>query len=201
MGPLWDKAKWSGCGFFIDLESVELPLLLFCYKDIAAGIQIFEGWADLFKQKQLNIRISIIMHVSKKHPAWYRVHVGQDIFSVKEVEKLKGRHIMQTTRFHTMQPETTENIDRFRDAFGKCHKCGITAVAFSKKLEDTLYDKEKRFDRIIPISNVVFREAWEVGVNDMDSSTILPDDDPIIPDAHLEDAPVLELLKKKRMLK
>ena len=39
---------------------------------------------------------------------------------------------MQTTRFHTMQPETTENIDRFRDAFGKCHKCGITAVAFSK---------------------------------------------------------------------
>lgn len=199
--PLWDKAKWSGCGFFIDLESVELPLLLFCYKDIAAGIQIFEGWADLFKQKQLNIRISIIMHVSKKHPAWYRVHVGQDIFSVKEVEKLKGRHIMQTTRFHTMQPETTENIDRFRDAFGKCHKCGITAVAFSKKLEDTLYDKEKRFDRIIPISNVVFREAWEVGVNDMDSSTILPDDDPIIPDAHLEDAPVLELLKKKRMLK
>jgi len=64
-----------------------------------------------------------------------------------------------------------------------------------------LYDKEKRFDRIIPISNVVFREAWEVGVNDMDSSTILPDDDPIIPDAHLEDAPVLELLKKKRMLK
>ena len=199
--PLWDKARWSGCGFFVDLQSMELPLLLFCYKDITAGIQIFEGWADLFKQRKLNIRISIIMHVSKQHPAWYRVQVGQDIFSMSDIEKLKGRHIMQATRFHTMQAETSENIDRFRDAFEKRHKCGISAVAFSTDLEKTLFDKGKRYDRIIPISNVVFREAWEVGINDMDSSTILPDDDPIIPDAHIEDAPVLELLKKKRMLK
>lgn len=200
--PLWDKAKWSGCGFFVDLESMELPILLFCYKDIKAGIQIFEGWAELFKQKQLNIRISIIMHVSKQHPTWYRVQVGQDVFSAREVEQLKGRYVMQATRFHTMQAETSENIDRFRDAFEQRHKCGISAVAFSTDLEETLFDKEKRYDRIIPISNVVFREAWEVGVNDMDSSTILPDDDPIIPDEHLKDAPVLELLeKKKRFIK
>ena len=168
---------------------------MFCYKDIKAGIQIFEGWAELFKQKQLNIRISIIMHVSKKHPAWYRVQVGQDVFSMKEVEKLKGRYVMQATRFHTMEPETTENIDRFREAFEQRHLCGISAVEFSKNSEETMFNKEKRYNQVIPVRNIVFREAWEVGVNDMDSSTILPDDDPIIPDEHLNDAPVLELLK------
>lgn len=197
--PLWDKAKWSGCAFFVDLESIELPILLFCYKDIKAGIQIFEGWAELFKQKQLNLRISIIMHVSKKHPAWYRVQVGQDVFSMKEVEKLKGRYVMQATRFHTMEPETTENIDRFREAFEQRHLCGISAVEFSKNIEETMFNKEKRYNQVIPVRNIVFREAWEVGVNDMDSSTILPDDDPIIPDEHLIDAPVLELLKKKKI--
>lgn len=196
--PLWDKAKWSGCGFFVDLQSMELPLLLFCYKDITAGILIFEGWAELFKQKQLNIRISIIMHVSKQHPGWYRVQVGQDILSMRDIEMKEGRYVMQATRFHTMQPETTENIDRFRDAFEKCHKCGISAVALSTNLEETLFDKEKRYNRIIPITNIVFREAWEVGVNDVDSPTILPDDDPIIPESHKIDAPVLELLKRKR---
>ncbi len=196
--PLWDKAKWSGCGFFVDLQSMELPLLLFCYKDIASGIKIFEGWAELFKQKQLNIRISIILHVSKKNPAWYRVQVGQDIYSLRGVEKMQGRYVMQATRFHTMQPTTTENIDRFKDAFEKYGKCGISAVAFSRNLEDTLFDKEKRYNRIIPVRNVVFREAWEVGINDVDCATVLPDDDPIIPDEHLNDAPVLELLKEKK---
>ena len=198
--PLWDKAKWKGCAFFIDLQSVDLPVMLFCYKDITYGVKIFEGWSEMFNQKQFNIRISFIMHVSKKHPAWYRVQVGQDINSLKDEEKLKGRYVIQTTRFHTMEPETTENIDRFRRAFEQRHLCGISAVYLSdsNNIEDSIYSKEQRYNKIIPVRNVVFREAWEVGVNDMDSSTILPDDDPIIPKEHINDAPVLELLKKKK---
>ena len=195
--PLWDKAKWSGCGFYEDSQ-IDVPVLLFCFKEIDAGIKIFEGWAELFKQKQLNIRIAFIMHVDKNHPAWYRVQVGQDIFSMREEKMKKGRFVMQATRFHTMQPETTDNIDRFRAAFEKSHKCGISAVAFSTNLEETLFDKEKRYSMIIPVKNIVFREAWEVGVHDMDNSTILPDDEPIIPEEHKSDAPVIELLKEKR---
>ena len=195
--PLWDKAKWSGCGFLVNLQSMETPVLLLCYKDILAGIKIFEGWTTLFKQKKLNIRISIIMHVNKKHPAWYRVQIGQDVYSMREVEELKGRYVIQATRLHTMEPETSENLDRFRNAFEKRHLCGISAVELSENIGDSLYNKEKRYNKIIPVSNVVFREAWEVGVNDIDSSTILPDDDPIIPTEHLNDAPVIELLKKR----
>ena len=61
-----------------------------------------------------------------------------------------------------------------------------------------LDDKTKRSNHLIPINNVFFREAWEVGLNDIDSVAVLPDDDPIIPENHLSDAPVLEVLRKKR---
>ena len=64
-----------------------------------------------------------------------------------------------------------------------------------------IYEKDRRYDNLIPLRNVVFREAWEVGINDMDNATILPDDDPIIPEEHLNDAPVLELLEKKRKIR
>jgi len=198
--PLWNQAKWQGCGFYIDLEAKDLPILLFCYKDITAGIKIFEGWSELYKQKELNIRISIIMHISKKHPAWYRVQVGQDIMTMMDADKMKeeGRHVMQATRFHTMEPNTTENIDRFRAFFEQRRCCGISAVAIDENNEMALYDKDKRYGMIIPVRNVVFREAWEIGVNDMDCSTILSDDDPIIPEEHQSDAPILTLLDAKR---
>ena len=195
--PLWDRAKWSGCGFFEDAQ-VGVPVLLFCFKGIDAGIKIFEGWAELFNQKQLNIRISIILHVDRKHPAWYRVQIGQDIESLKDMDMTKGRYVMQATRMHTMEPDNTDNIDRFRKSFEVRHLCGISAVAFSTNLEESLFDKEKRFNSIIPVRNVMFREAWEVGINDMDSSAIFPDDEPIIPEEHINDAPVNELLKEKR---
>ena len=40
---------------------------------------------------------------------------------------------------------------------------------------------------------IEFREAWTIGVGDIDSPGVLPDDDPIIP-ARVSDAPVCKLL-------
>ena len=202
---LWDQAKWSGCGFYIDQQSLDRPMLLFCYKDIKAGIRIFEGWVDLFNRKELNIRIAFIMHINKKHPAWYRVEVGQDIHSLMG-EKVpdngsKMRHVMQATRMHTMEPNTTENIDRFRREFERCHTCGISAVAMNENNEMEIFDKEKRFEKMIPVTNVVFREAWEIGINDQDCAAILPNDDPIIPEEYQHDAPVLKLMEEKNKRK
>lgn len=199
--PLWDRAEWKGCGFFIDRLSIDKPVLFLCYMNIDAGIKIFEGWTELLKRKELNIRIAFILHVDKKHPSWYRVQVGQDIASLRELKQEKGRYVMQATRFHTMNAETSENIDTFRQEFERNHICLLSAVAINEKKEMAIYEKDRRYDNLIPLRNVVFREAWEVGINDMDNATILPDDDPIIPEEHLNDAPVLELLEKKRKIR
>jgi hypothetical protein len=41
------------------------------------------------------------------------------------------------------------------------------------------------------------RDAWTIGVNDIDGPGVMPDDDVSIPADRLNDAPVLELLKWK----
>jgi hypothetical protein len=42
------------------------------------------------------------------------------------------------------------------------------------------------------------REAWTIGVNDIDGSGVLPEDDVPIPPEHESDAPVRELLRRQR---
>lgn len=198
---LWNQAKWKGCGYLKNrLFPSHQPVLLFCYKDITAGIKIFEGWLERFKQNQLNIRISFIMHIDRMHPTWYRVKVCQDILSMKEVIKNDKDilHVSQSARIHTMQPKTTENIDMFRREFELCKVCGITAVAMNDNNEMNLSDKNQRFGKLIPVQNIVFREAWEIGINDQDNVAILPNDDPIIPEEHMCDAPVWEVLQKRK---
>lgn len=66
------------------------------------------------------------------------------------------------------------------------------------KNEMDLFDKNKRYGKLIPVQNIVFREAWEIGINDQDYVAILPNDDPIIPEEHLYDAPVLKVLQNKK---
>lgn len=193
---LWNKAKWKGCGFFIDTYMLDRPILFFAYQNIVEGIKIFDGWEKSFMKKELNIRISFLFHVDKSHPAWYRVHVCQDLEPLKN--SIKSRHVTQASRMHTMQAFTSENIDNFRLFYERCHGCHIAAVYMNDQNQMVLDDKTKRSNHLIPINNVFFREAWEVGLNDIDSVAVLPDDDPIIPENHLSDAPVLEVLRKQR---
>lgn len=44
---------------------------------------------------------------------------------------------------------------------------------------------------------LIVRDAWEVGVNDLDSMAILPADDPVVPEA-AGAPPVAEVLKRIR---
>ena len=97
-----------------------------------------------------------------------------------------------------MQAYTSENIDNFRLFYERCHGCHIAAVYMNDQNQMVLNDKTKRSNHLIPVSNVIFKEAWEVGLNDIDSVAILSGDNPIIPEDHLCDAPVLEVLNKKQ---
>lgn len=194
--PLWDKAKWKGCGFSIDIYMSDRPILFFAYQNIVEGIKIFDGWKKLYMKKELNIRISFLFHVDKNHPAWYRVHVCQDLELLKN--SIKSRYVTQASRMQTMHAYTSENIDNFRLLYERYHGCHIAPVYMNSQNQMVLDDKSKRSNHLIPVNNVIFREAWEVGLNDIDSVAILSDDNPIIPEDHLCDAPVLEVLKKKQ---
>lgn len=196
--PLWDQAKWKGCGFILDTYRMDAPLLLFCYNNIDYGRKIFEGWMKLHNKNELNLKVSFILHIDKEHPAWYRVHVGEDLEVYKESMKEDRQRIVQVNRIHTMNAMTSENLDNFRHFYYMKGRCCISAVMMGC---DNQMNFKQKFRYVLPLKNVVFREAWEIGVNDVDSATILPDDHPIIPEEHKNNAPVIELLERKRSRK
>lgn len=193
--PLWEKAKWSGCGFYFDTLEKDVPILLFCYQDINYGRKIFEGWMELQKKQELNLRVSFVLHIDKNHPAWYRVHICHDIEAYKNSLTEIGRHVVQTSKYRTMNANTSDNLDRFRRLFSMKGECGISAVYLNS---DKQMDFNQKFKYILPLNNVIFREAWEIGINDIDSLLIEPDDNPIIPNEHKKDAPIIELLERKK---
>ena len=107
-----------------------------------------------------------------------------------------SRYVVTSSRFHLMQPSDDTNIRMFREQYSKFHYAGISAAeTVNNQLPS---DSNKRYPRVIPITNIEFREAWTIGENDPDSMAILPTDKPIIPQGKEQEAPVLKLIETKK---
>ena len=194
--PLWDKAKWKGCGYITSVDHSQRPIMIFLYNDMEYGKRIFETWENKFRENKLSIRISIILGIDKKHPNWYKVLVSPDLDDILRGDKDKGYYVMAITRCHLMQANTNRSLEAFREHFKRCGVAGISAVeALNNQLSK---DLSKWYPRVIPIRKIVFREAWTIGEHDVDSPAIQADNDPIIPESHKYDAPILKLLERKR---
>jgi hypothetical protein len=192
---LWDKALWSGCGYIHSKDYSEPPIVFLLFKDMEAGKQIFEEWRVLNEKDCLNLRLVFILHVDKNHPTWYKVIVSQDINDIRKENV--GRYVLQSQRFVTMKPETSESIDVFKVLYKKFGFCKLSSVRIDDNQHMVLSDPQQRCPFLLTVKNIFFREAWEIGVDDQDSTAILPDDNPMIPEEHKTDAPVIELLRKK----
>lgn len=194
--PLWDKALWSGCGYIQLKDYSEPSILLLLFKDMEAGNKIFDEWRVLYEKGCLNMRLAFIQHVDRNHPTWYKVIVSQDINDIRK-EKV-GQFVLQSERIHTMKPDTSLNIDLFKSLYKKFGLCKLSSVQIDDNQQMVLDNPQQRCPFLLPVKNIVFREAWEIGKDDQDSSAILEDDNPFVPAEREKDAPVLELLKSKR---
>ena len=155
------------------------------------GKKIFEGWTKLYKNGNLGLRLAVILGVNKNHPAWYKVHVSQDLR--ERMKEEEGRYVVQTSRFQQMTPSSTQNMDTFRALYHKYGYCRLSACGISDDNQMRINDPQECFMGEIKVSNIVFREAWQIGKNDEDCCCILQDDEPIIPVDHKDDALVLQL--------
>lgn len=194
--PLWNDALWAGCGYSLAKDYSEPPILILLFKNMVAGKSIFDEWRELHEKGELKLRLAFILHVDKQHPTWYKVVVGQDINEIRS-QKV-GRFIIQAERTHMMKAVTNENIDLVKALYEKYGFCKLTSAYIDDNQLMVLNDSAQRCPFLLPVKNIVFREAWEIGVDDQDCAAILQGDNPIIPEEHKEDAPVLELLKKRR---
>lgn len=192
---LWDNAKWNGFGVFMDRLS-QSPLGLFiAFQDENVGKSIFDKWIHKFgkEDKEDSIKITIIKGVNKDNPFEYRVHITSDV-KFDDINS-KERYFIVAARFHTMTPNNPQNLNTIESYF----KQNTVYLLCPAKM--TYIGNQPGQPDIFPETSILkhkieIKNAWEIGTNDVLSSGILADDNPIIPD-NIKNAPILEVLKNK----
>jgi hypothetical protein len=187
---LWNEAGWTGAGYFsVEGNSIP-PTLALLFRNPKVGIEIFEAWQEELGSDSLNelLRISIIRGISASHPAHYRMVIGTEFEALKgTVEPLKDRVVM-VSRIHTMEPQSSENLDRFLQSY-------VAAGSFilAPGILDTKRGPRIGHPQLIK-RTIHVRDAWEIGRHDPDVPAIDIDDDVVVPNEK-ENVPVKEVLE------
>ncbi len=185
---LWDQAAWKGVMYYVPPDRP--PILALMFENKSASEKIFMDWQKRFSREDKDeiIRLAMLRGVSKKNPSWYRAVIGTNFESIK----LKTDRLIIMSRIHTMNPESTKNLDGFVESY---KKFGVYLLAPAH------IDPSKDFPDINVKLGIVKRKfedrnAWEVGLNDPDSGGITNKDNIIIP-KEVKNPPVLDLFKWK----
>lgn len=188
---LWDEAKWNGFGVFYAPEAGYGIFVSF--KNGKAGKSIFDNWINRFgrEDKRNIIKVTIIKGVKRKNPHWYKVHISANL----EVLKLdfKERYFNVTNRIHQITPNNPDNMYRIEQIVQSKSKFLFCPAQMTMDGKDI----EPFFEKGIVKSEIEIINAWELGLHDPAGVAITNDDDPIIP-TNIENAPVLEILEKKK---
>ena len=107
---LWDKAQWSATVYIYPPQSSSF--ILFCYKDIFYGKEIFKGLikkVGKVDQKKI-LRLSIVRGIERTQPHSYAVILGVDPNSY---EKQSESKLVLTSRIHRMDAKTPMNLENF----------------------------------------------------------------------------------------
>lgn len=183
--PLWEKAGWHGA-LYLTAPHIP-PVFGLLFRDKTSAKAIFEEWQSTFGREDTEdtIRVAVARGVDYDHPAWYTIGVGT------KIDKSKFTRLTTVTRLHTMNPETTVNLDRFSESFKKWGYYLLAPVLwFEGEASPTIL-----YNLGIVKHEFTDREAWGIGPNDLDLALITLDSKPLIPE-DVDNAPVLELIKK-----
>lgn len=188
--PLWDKAQWSGMMYAYSPYPIP-PIMGFVFKDKKHGEQIFEQWIQEIGSidKEDVIKISIIKGVSVDNPHMYRIVVSYNDDILKTNSNGETSFYFTPTRFHNMEVANPQNLNNFLLKFNQ-HRSYFICAAHVENGSYRLSEKRIRLTKL----NIV--NAWEIGVHDLLSSCILPDDIIIIPLEKKGVAPVEEVMKR-----
>jgi hypothetical protein len=186
---LWNEASWFGTAFAPHPDNGSLPVLALLFRHRTPAEKILALWRSELgpRDEENKLRVAIIRGVSKTNPHMYRVVVGSNpaaSFSHPDTTRA-----VMIARIHTMEPSSSENLKRFLDSYEVC-KSYILTLGFRVGQHIDLAPKNQLLKQ-----ELVVREAWEIGLNDIDVVAIREDDDPVVPDGQ-ECAPVLEALKR-----
>jgi hypothetical protein len=185
----WDRAGWVGVGYLT--APSRPPVMILLFSSVAAANAIFQEWRKQIGDDDTDDRlaITILKGIDTRHPNYYRVSIGA-------MPQEKDGLVVTMTRNHLMTPTSTSNLDRFLTSY-KAYKGFLLTFAVCAD-PAALNLSEVHFNEGIVKRHIHAKEAWEVADGDIEALGIFPDDRPHIPSVHITDAPVLELLKKRK---
>ncbi|MTF39514.1 hypothetical protein [Cyanobacterium aponinum] len=185
---LWDEAKWNGFGTLNEQGTLGIFLL---YENLDIGKKIFTQWLNKFgyEDKEEYIKITIIKDINKQYPYRYRVNISANI-DAKNADD-NNTLFSITSRINEIHPNNPDTLNYLINMFNKLKEYKI----YPAKIIDDAKDIEPYFDLGILKKSLTIKEAWQIGENDLDRVAIREDDCPIIPEEHIQDAPILEILK------
>ena len=192
---IWEGAGWSGCGFVFDQLRTMPPIFGLAFENLERGKQIIAEWKAKSEKGERSVLIYIIRGIDKENPISYRVCVAPDM---KKDELKEGRCFASMCRKHTMTPNTNWNLDTFERLYKQFGGCWFTAFQID-------YNKQiimpENFKDVFKFTTIEFRNAWEIGLDDMATLALNPDDVPFIPEGKKDIAPVLEVMDMFRNLR
>ncbi len=189
---LWRKAGWSGISFMMYEGADFPPILGLVFLDKDAGSEIFKHWQEEIGKvdRQENLRIVVVRGIDQAHPYAYNVIIGTEPTAYSGGENL----VICTSRVHRMDAATPENLNRFLSLYNDMGALFL-APAFAPPNWNKSQIPEIEMHLRILVHHIHVRNAWEIGLNDIDMPGIRKEDNPIIPEGIL-DPPVLKLLQK-----
>jgi hypothetical protein len=185
---IWEGAGWNGCGFAFDQQGTMPPIFGLAFENLDRGKQIITEWGVKLEKGERSVIIYLIRGIDKQHPTWYRVCVAPDV----KIDDLKeGRYFASMCRKHTMTPDNNWNIDTFEQLFRRFGGCWLSAFQLDSNKNIIMPED---FNDAFRFTNVEFRNAWEIGLNDTAIVAMEPDDEPFIPEDKKDIAPVMEAM-------
>lgn len=189
---LWDKAGWKGCGFIYDRQE-NIYYLALLFENIEYGNDIFEEWMK--NEDKMPLKVMFVTKINKNNMSWYRTIVTLDPKRYMQMyPDMKERYVAIPSRRHTMTPSSSQNLEMFYKFYAQEKRCKLIPL----KIENNRVVLDESFPpKGIDLFNIEFRDAWTIEESEFASCAIEKDDDPFIPEG-MKEAPVINLLKKKR---
>lgn len=183
---LWDEASWYGLAFMCFVDKPPVILLIFKKE---GGEDVF---MDLYEQlgqvdRLERLRFSIIRGVSKDEPYHYRVLLTENIM-ISDQNKLMTMY----SRIHEMTPSTDQNWNNFEKEYKKYSSYSLSFGTFFNG-QFYPYPEFEKFS--IKKKELVIKNAWEIGINDIERIVLKHDDKPLIPE-EVKYIPFFELFEK-----
>lgn len=192
---MWEDAGWNGCGFVFDQQGTTPPIFGLAFENLDRGKQIITEWGGKLENGERSVVIYLIRGIDKQHPTSYRVCVAPDI----KIEELKeGRYFASICRKHTMTPNNNWNVDTFEQLFKRFGGCWLSAFQLDSNRNIVM---PNNFNDVFRFTNIEFRNAWEIDLNDAARLAMEPDDEPFIPEDKKDTAPIVEVMTIIRELK